>query len=436
VRERLITLVCALGALLVFVTLFWRGNGGPEEQAARPTTVERGDNGLLGAMSWLRGEGIRTLSLRERFSALVGRRELPPTGSLMIVTLPASSSYSNPEVVALDNWIRSGNTLLVLAALQDRPSWAPLPHVMDRDLQLLTGLDSEPQSGRKAAPGAADAAQPNDQPATIPGPGARLSYELLTEPQRLSLVPNRAHRYFEHVSSVLALSDYPAYANTLAVPRDGFALALAHAAASGAPAFWLRADGAGSIIVSGFSTLFTNRALGSADNAQLLANLVAATLGPQGVVVFDDRHQGLSSAYDPVKFYRDPRLYKTLGVLAATWLVWVLGATRLKMVPASRRAPREADLVRTTGLFLARVLRPAAAARQMFEQFFRQLRLGPQSGRADPGELWEWLGNHPRVARADLQQLQQWYAAAYADRRVPLVRLHNLILSTERQIAA
>jgi hypothetical protein len=436
VRERLITLLCALGALLVFVTLFWRGNAGSEERVSRPTTLERGDDGLLGASSWLKGEGVRTLSFRERFGALAGHHELPPTGNLMIITLPASSSYGNAEVVALDNWIRSGNTLMVLAALQDRPRWAPLPHVMKQDLQLLTGLDAVPQREPGAAPRAVGAPQPEAKSAPEPGPTVRLPDELLKEPIRLSLVPNRAHRYFEQVSSAVALSDYSARVSTLAVPRDGFAIALARAAASGEPAFWLRSDGAGSIIVSAFSTLFTNRALGAADNARLLANIVAASLGPQGVVVFDDRHQGLSVAYDPAKFYRDPRLYETVGVLAATWLVWVLGATRLKMAATNRSAPREADLVRTTGLFLARVLRPAAAARQMFEHFFRRLRRGAQSGSPDPGRLWEWLENHPRVARTDVQQLQQWYAAAYADQRVPLVRLHNLILSTERQIAA
>jgi hypothetical protein len=436
VRERLITLVCALGALALFVTFFWRGNDSSEERVSRPTTVERGDNGLLGAMSWLKGEQVRTLSLRERFGALAGHRELPATGNLMIVTLPASSSYTNPEVVALDNWIRSGNTLMVLAALQDRPRWAHAPHLMDQDLQLLTGLEPVRHSEQPKAPGPGESPQPDSRTAPAPGALTRFSDEPLLEPQRLSLVPNRAHRYFERVTSAAAFSDYTAHISTLAVPRDGFALALAHAAASGESAFWLRSDGAGSIIVSGFATLFTNRALGNADNARLLANIVAASLGPQGVVVFDDQHQGLTAAYDPVRFYQDPRLYKTIGVLGATWLVWVLGATRLKMARPNRRAPREADLVRTTGLFLARVLRPAAAARNMFEHFFRQLRVGAHLGRPDPGMLWEWLENHPRVARSDVQQLQRWYAAAYADQRVPLVRLHNLILSTERQIAA
>jgi hypothetical protein len=34
-----------------------------------------------------------------------------------------------------------------------------------------------------------------------------------------------------------------------------------------------------------------------------------------------------------------------------------------------------------------------------------------------------------------VQQLREWYAAACANRNVPLIRLHNLILSTERQLA-
>ena len=433
-RERLVTLLCALAALALFVTLFWQGGGTSAEQLSRPTTVERGDNGLLGAISWLKREGVPTLSLRERFSALSGHRELPPTGNLMIVTLPAATSYGNPEVVALDHWIRNGNTLLVLAALQDRPRWASPRLLMDQELQLLTGLEAVPPGARNAAPDAKDAPRDAAGVATASGPAVPLADQALPQPQRLSLVPNRAHPYFANVASVVGLSDYAPHPSTLAVPRDGFALALAHSVTSGAPAFWLRADGAGTIIVSGFSTLFTNRALGSADNARLLANIVSATLGPRGIVVFDDQHQGLTAAYDPVKFYKDRRLYATIGVLAATWLIWVLGATRLKMTPVSRGAPREADLVRTTGLFLARVLRPAVAARRMFENFFRRLRTGANRGPPDPGKLWEWLENHPRVARSDVQQLRQWYVAAYADQRVPLVRLHNLILATERQI--
>jgi hypothetical protein len=198
---------------------------------------------------------------------------------------------------------------------------------------------------------------------------------------------------------------------------------------------WLRPYGEGTIIVSGFGSLFSNRALGKADNARLLANMLATGLAPDGTVVFDDEHQGLSDEYDPARFYRDPRLYATLGVIVAVWLAWVLGATRLQLPSARHAAPREAELVRTTGLYLARVLRPAAAARRLLEQFLQRLSGATGRSISDSARLWEWLESHPRLTRAEVRQLREWHAAACADRRVPLSRLHNLIVHTERQLA-
>jgi hypothetical protein len=441
VRDRLLTLTCALGALFLFGTLFWHGGTLSERQVSLPTTAERGDNGLLGALRWLQQQGIPTLSLRERFGTLERRHDLAAVGNLLIVTMPASSNFRNDEVVALDRWIRAGNTLLVLAALTDRPSFAQLPRTMYADLQLLTGLSVTLESEK--TPGSAPKGA-----ATVPAKSAERRkdqarqalarlVEELPEPQRRALIPNHAHAYFEGVATAVAFSDYASSVSTLLVPRDGFALTLAHDADSRAGVLWLRPDGAGTILVSGFASLFTNRALAMADNARLLANLIAVTVGPRGTVIFDDEHQGLTAAYDPAKFYRDRRLYTTIVTLALVWLVWVLGGTQLQMPLAVGSAPRESELVRTTGLFFARVLQPAVAARRMFENFFGQLRRdAPQAQTPAVTAPWEWLENHPRLAPADVRQLKAWYAAAYADRRVPLLRLHNLILATEGRLAA
>lgn len=440
-RDRLVTLTCALGALLLFGTLFWRGGTLSEREVSLPTTAERGDNGLLGVLRWLQQEGVPTLSLRERFGALERRHELAAGGNLLIVTLPASSNFRNDEVVALDHWIRAGNTLLVLAALSDRPSFAQTPHTMYADLELLTGLTVTHE--REKTPGAAPKGTP-----TPPGkPGERGNDEArkalvrpveeLPAPQRRSLVPNQAHPYLAGVATAVAFSDYSPSVSTLLLPRDGFVLTLAHEADSRAGVLWVRPDGGGTIIVSGFASVFSNRALALADNARLLANLIAVTVAPRGTVIFDDEHQGLTAAYDPAKFYRDRRLYATIVTLALVWLVWVLGGTQLQMPLAVGSAPRESELVRTTGLFFARVLQPAAAARRMFENFFGQLPPGaPRAQTPAVAVPWEWLANHPRLAAADIRQLRQWYVDAYADRRVPLVRLHNLILATEGRLAA
>jgi hypothetical protein len=433
-RERVATLACAFGALLLIGTLLLRGDPAAARRASLPTSIERADNGLLGAMSWLRSEGVATLALRERFGALTKRPGLAADGNLLIVSLPAASAVRVEEAVALDHWIRAGNTLLVLAALRDRPGWAQFPWLMSSDLQLLSELGIAPASGREQHVRRSSEAHAGNDAAR-----ERLMQlaTALSSPELGKLEPNRAHRYFTGVAQAVAFSDYVPLGNTLELelPRDGFALSLAHEAGSGADAFWIRRHGEGMIIVSGFATLFSNRALGRADNARLLANVVAASVTAHGTVVFDDEHQGLTDGYDPALFYRDPRLYATLAVIAAVWLSWVLGATQLQTPLPRQVAPREAELVRTTGMFLARVLRPAAAARRLLEQFLQRVSAAAGRDTSDPMRLWQWLENHPRLSRADVHQLHEWYSAAQAQRRVPLIRLHNLIVRAERELA-
>jgi hypothetical protein len=248
------------------------------------------------------------------------------------------------------------------------------------------------------------------------------------------LVPNGSHPYFSGVNSAVALSDYPSQAWTVKIPYDGFVLSLAHQQETGDGVLWTRPLGSGRIIVSGLGSLFTNRALGLADNGRLLANMVGATVGPRGAVLFDDMHQGLGAAYDPAKFYSDPRLYETVGILAALWLCWVLGATQLQLPGAHTPAPREAELVRVTGGFLARVLTPDAGARGLFEHFFRRLRGRLAGGKSEPP--WELIERHTSVSAAELRQLKDWYADACAARAVPLGGLQNLMVRIEKHLTA
>jgi hypothetical protein len=352
--------------------------------------------------------------------------DLPPRGNLLILTLPAAVPFRSDEARALDDWLRRGNTLLVLAALADRPLWARERGVLDSDLHLLTGLEIGVEPPPRAAAGAKRAAPPTP---------VRLVAEPW-KPRRATLVPSRSQRYLEGVAGLAGFSDLPPPRLRVKLPRGDFPLCLAHVGTSSDCGLWLLADDAGSILLSGFGSLLSNRSLGEADNARFLANVASASLGAGGVVLFDDEHQGLSETYDPDKFYRDRRLYQTLGILAAVWLVWVVGGTRLAPPAVPPPAQGEADLVRTTGAFLARVLRPAAAARRMFEHFFQRLRRTLREPTLDPSPYWEWLENNPRLARADVAQLRSWYSDAYSDRRVPLTRLHNLIVRTEKQIAA
>jgi len=429
-KERLITLALALGALALFVIMFVRpeGNVGVRKDVPRPTTVERRGNGYYGAMSWLESEDVRAIALRDRFDALSSREDLPPTGNLLIVTLPAAVSFKTGEFLPLDRWIRAGNTLLVVAALSDNPDWAfRLTGLAPGDLNLLTGLEFETARDRRLR-------LEHAAPAVDPNADQLENYRPFLEPQRSTLVANRNHAYFRGVNEVVALSDYRRQAWTVKVPYEGFVLSLGHIRETGEGVLWTRPLGEGRIIVSGFGSVFTNRALGLADNARLLANIVASTVGPKGVVLFDDAHQGLGAAYDPERFYKDGRLYLTLAILVGLWLIWVVGSTRLRAPVVRVPVPREEDLVRAAGGFLSRVLQADAAARRLFDHLFLRVRtyMLDIEDNTDP---WSYLERHPRVARADIEQLKAWYADARASRRVPLRQLQNVMVRIHRQIA-
>jgi hypothetical protein len=329
--------------------------------------------------------------------------------------------------------------------LSDSPDWAfPLGGLASSDLNLLTGLEVETARLRDSPPASPVPSKTNKPPArSTPAARSRHGNEAIVthalkafaQPLRGALIPNRPQAYLTGVHQAVALSDYPTQPWTVKVPYDGFVLSLAHQRETGEEVLWTRSLGNGNIIVSAFGSVFTNRALGLADNGRLLANIVGLTVGPRGAVLFDDVHQGLGAAYDPEKFYRDHRLYATIGVLAALWLIWVLGSTRLRVREWHISAPRETELVRATGGFLARVLRPGAGARRMFEHFFRRVNERTPSGRDRNSIPWELLERHPRLARADLDQLKSWYTDACASRRVPLTRLHNLILKVDRSLS-
>jgi hypothetical protein len=407
VKERFVTFACALGALTLFMLLFVNPEEGliRHKDVPRPTTEELRGNGYHAVYAWLQASGIHAVSLRERFNSLVARHDLAPQGNVLIVTLPVSDFIFSREIALLQTWVRAGNTLIVVAALVDVPDWAAVTHGVNiADLKDLSGLDFnlKQQSARDSS-------------------------------VAFRIVPNRAHAYFTGVDQA-GVSAAPSQQDwTARVPYEGFMLALAHERESGKTLFWTSLLGDGQIVLIGIGSLFTDRALGFSGNARLFANLIGANLGPRGAVVFDDFHQGLSSAYDPAKFYRDPRLYMTIAVLLALWFTWVLGSTRLRLAPTRIAAPREADLVRTSGGFLARVLGSDVAAQRLFEYFFHRLRL--RAAASQSADAWELLDASARVGASELAQLRRWHTQAYQGERVPLVRLYNLILAIDREIA-
>src|SRR6185312_6482476 len=106
-KERLVILLAAGGALLLFVTLFLSSERGfgMSREVPRPTSEERAGNGYSAVQQWLAAERIASVSLQESLAKLFAREDLPATGNVILVTLPVTTGFSSDEYRTLDRWV-------------------------------------------------------------------------------------------------------------------------------------------------------------------------------------------------------------------------------------------------------------------------------------------------------------------------------------------
>jgi hypothetical protein len=444
-RERGIAFLLALASLAAFYGLWLRPAPSldPDADAARPTTAERRGNGYAGLFEWLRSSGVEVRSFRERYSGLA-ELDAPSRGNLLILSLPAVEIFHSDEFGALDLWVRRGNTLLVNAALLDQPGWAARRSSgAVVEIESLTSIEFETRKAREArlddtplsqrvreADARAARKDADDDEEEEPEDEEQEALgAALDVPEKILLTATGPHALLRDVRTLELETDYKAQEWSLRMPYDNFVLTLARDP-NGEGALFEQHVGDGSVLLCAGGSLFTNRALGNADNAQLFANIVSAHVANDGVVLFDDLRQGLSANYDPARFYRDPRLFKTLFIVLGLWLVWVLGSTRLRAPAIVPHDPSEAELVRHAGGLIARSVAPHHTALALFDHFFagvaRAARRTGDAG-AERGELWQWLERHAAIRPQELDRLKTWYADAHAERKIPLVPLQNLL---------
>jgi len=448
-RERGIAFLLALASLAAFYGLWLRPSPSldPDRDTARPTTAERRGNGYAGLFEWLQNSGVEVRSFRERYSRLPDL-DVPSRGNLLILSLPAVEVFHSDEFGALDQWVRRGNTLLINAALIDQPGWAARrASGAVVEIESLTSIEFETRKAREArlddTPLAqrvreadARAGEEDDEEEEAGDADSEQAGIELDVPEKIPLTATGPHALLRDVRTLELETDYKAEEWSLRVPYDNFVLTLARDA-EGEGALFEQQVGAGRVLLCAGGSMFTNRALGNADNAQLFANIVSTRMASNGVVLFDDLRQGLSANYDPARFYRDPRLYKTMFIVLGLWLVWVLGSTRLRAPAVVVHDPSEAELVRRAGGLISRTVASHHTAIALFDHFFagvaRAARRagGPGSER---GELWQWLERHAAIRPQELDRLKSWYADAYSARAMSLVPLQNLLDNLEKRL--
>lgn len=426
-KERALTSVGAAAALLAFYVLFFQKT--PQTPITRPQSTETGRNGYAAIASWLEDGGVPVATLRRRFESLSGPdASYAPRGNLLITTMPHLIPARANEVEALHAWIAHGNTLLVLAALDDTPEWTVPSASFLQQLAAVTGLTFT-AAGAEAEGSAAGPENTRARPPEPFGPPP------VAAGSEIVLRPTGEHPLLAGVESLHAVSDAP---SALWIERpagaDPLVVRLAAERETGLDALWERAEGSGRIIVCASGSLLTNHVVARSDAGVFLGNLVRYELAPGGTVIFDDMHQGLSVLYDPAAFFRDSRLHATLLFLGAAWLAYVLGSSNRLGAPAvPETAPRQRDFLEAVGGFMARRLDRRDAGLLMFEEWFDEIRKRrglPRRG----GPPWESLSATPTLSRETVAVLERAYARLEDGRGVDLMWLHNLINKARKAI--
>jgi hypothetical protein len=416
VRERLITLGLAVAALFLCYALFLPKPPPENQVPPRPLSTDSGTAGYQGAWRWLKAVHIPVISLRDRYDHLLSNPAQRKTGNVLITTLPHKLPFRPEEATQLDDWIGRGNTIVLAAALDDRPSWSfGREGRLVKDIGRLAGMTLDTNERKESRKKSASTSQ------TL-----KSAFEALSQSRSLAIEPRGAHPLMKGVDALRVTSDLPA-SRWFATPVDNSGvLQVAQAVQSGNAAIWIKRQGRGQVILLGVAGLFSNRDLGSADNAKLLANIVGWSLEPGGAVIFDDAHQGAVDYYDAEAFYKDPRLHRTLWWLVFLWFAFVLGMQRFRGHPAASQAADITALVGSSGDFLASSVTPPTAGARLLSNFFNSIhrRLGT---REDGSPVWDWLSSQATVTRDEIRELQELQTRIQSGRRFNLPRLQNLL---------
>jgi len=397
-KDRLVTAAGALLALVASIAILVADRPPP---ISSPTSSDSGPNGYSALQDWLAEAGIPVASLRSR----IDQESLEmDRGDLMITTMPHRIRMRPEETNYLKAWVGHGNTLLVMAALNDQPNWAgqTATKTFRGDVAELTGLQFE----------AVERGTGGDIRVGMPG---RQTPIVLNAFQGHPL--NRNSETFEGVT------DNPTRIWSTMPLSGRLRLRLAEEADHEPVAAWHLPFGSGHILFVGLGSMLTNRAIGRADNRQLVVELIRHLV--PGRVIFDDKHQGLSSAYDPSAFYRDPRLHISVLFVLGFWMVYMVGSwNRLAPPRPETPVPGQQDFVRAVGGFLARKVDPVECGRMMFASRFSEM-----AGRPVPFDQppWATLRANPLVDQALVDRLIGDHTRLSAGDKVDLKKLHNRI---------
>src|ERR1700684_1378182 len=207
-KPRAVTLALALAAFGLFYALLFPKPISMLEPTSLPLTTDGGEDGLLAAWRWLQAEAIPVLSLRNHYDHL-SSMAIGGTGAgnVLISVMPHRLAARAEEWQPLVRWIEQGNTLLVLAALDDTPRWTLGSGAnFLEELQRATRMTFAVKRAESGKP------SPTQQ--------VEDTLSALLAPTVIPIISRGAHALLSEVRNLRALSDLPA-SRWRAEPLDG-----------------------------------------------------------------------------------------------------------------------------------------------------------------------------------------------------------------------
>lgn len=406
-RDILITLAGALLSLFLLVNVM--SPQAEQQTISRPNTEDAGKHGLKALHTWLLENNINTHSLRKPVTR-IDQETLPPTGNLMVVSLPLSRQALDSEWSALNKWVSDGNAVIVLAGLYHMPQWVNTQKsIRDHEItDAVTSLTAEEFTLKR------DAIDEDESEFSLTDMQASIQ---AFKPQPYWLYPAVDHSLFAEVYELESMhtpgmyqyqggvDDMQASYWTIDSESARLALRIIYGETREQTAMWLLPVGKGWIYLSAFPDLVSNSVLKHEQNARWFANLLSHTVADGGYVVFNDYYFGLSDLYDPDAFFADDRLHNTLLFIGAFWLVYALGRSpRLAPVRKQTIKPANRDFIEAMAGFFTRRIRSRIIARELAARLLDDISTHTQlKGEA----LWNWLHDHPDITGHDISRLQQ-----------------------------
>jgi hypothetical protein len=341
--------------------------------------------------------------------------------------LPYYTPAREGEISNLKAWIDRGNTLLVLASLNDTSDWSFAARTdFINDLYTLTDTWFSAET----------LVEDQDGDDETFDPEYLNLFDDETGEQRYDILPSSNHPLMRNVDVMMAVSDRitSIWVPSVRSAESDLLLELATMADTDTPMIWQRKFGEGQIVIVGSGTALSNRIVADTDNHAFVANVVADHLAADGRFIFDDMHQGLSSLYDPDAFFGDSRLQATIWFVLLFWLLYIVGSSNRLLSPRSGKNPlQQADFLHAVGSFISNHASRSEAGLWMYRSWFNDVRRHmhlPVNG--DP--VWDELAAFRTLDPALLDRLRRQHRKLVDGRKLDPVDVHNTIYLARKAI--